>query len=183
MALPMVDFAVLAVSLIEVNPGLTFWTIVTFVVVALVLRKVAWGPILELVKERESAIEESISQARHEREQAEKLVAEQRLLADAARKESAELLKRNQAEIERIREELLAKSRKEAESLVAGALRQIEDEKARAMAEIRGHAADLAIAAAQKLLQASLDEPRQRRLVEEFLGSIEPAGPGARPKA
>lgn len=173
MALPLVNFAVLAVSLTEVNPGLTFWTIVTFLVVFLVLRWKAWGPILQMVREREKAIEDAIGAAKRERQEAERLLAAQKQAIEQARREAAELVKKNQAEVEKAREELLAKSRKDAEQLVATALRQIEDEKVQALAQVRAQAADLAIAAAGKLIESSMDEGKQRKLVEEFLHELD----------
>jgi F-type H+-transporting ATPase subunit b len=167
------DFAVLAASLIEVNPGLTFWTIITFIVVFVVLRMKAWGPILQMVQDREKAILEAIEAAKRERQEAEKMLAEQKQAIAEARREAAELVKKNQAEVERAREELIAKSRKEAEQLVASATRQIEDAKLKAMAEVRGYAVDLALQAANKLVESSLDEKRQRELVTDFIKKIE----------
>lgn len=173
------DFAVLAASLIEVNPGLTFWTIVTFIVVFLVLKWKAWGPILQMVQDREKAILESIEAAKRERQEAEKILGEQKQAIAEARREAAELVKKNQAEVERVREELLAKSRKDAEELVASARKQIEDEKLKAIDEVRGHAVDLALQAAQRLVESSMDEARQRQLVTEFISKIESNKPNA----
>jgi F-type H+-transporting ATPase subunit b len=174
-----VDFAVLGASLTEVNPGLTFWTIVTFLVVFAVLRWKAWGPILNMVQEREKAIQGAIEAAKRERQEAEKILAEQKQAIAEARREAAELVKRNQAEVENARLELLARSRKEAEELLAQAKRQIDDEKNKALAEVRGHAVDLALQAAGKLVQSSLDENRQRQLVSEFINQFNVQKPAA----
>ena len=67
----------LAASLLEVRPGLIFWTIVTFILALVVLRWKAWGPILSLVEEREKQITGAIESAKKERAEAEKLLAEQ----------------------------------------------------------------------------------------------------------
>ena len=67
-----------ASNLVDVRPGLIFWTLVTFVLVALLLRRVAWGPILKVVDEREKAIAASIESAKRERAEAEQLLAEQK---------------------------------------------------------------------------------------------------------
>lgn len=174
-----VDFAVLGASLTEVNPGLTFWTIVTFLVVFAVLRWKAWGPILNMVQEREKAIQGAIDAAKRERQEAEKILAEQKQAIAEARREAAELVKKNQAEVENARLELLAKSRKEAEELLTQAKRQIDDEKNKALAEVRGHAVDLALQAASKLVQSSLDENRQRQLVSEFINQFSAQKPAA----
>lgn len=174
-----VDFAVLGASLTDVNPGLTFWTIVTFLVVFVVLRWKAWGPILNMVQEREKAIQDAIDAAKRERQEAEKILAEQKQAIAEARREAAELVKKNQADVEVLRQDLLAKSRKEAEEVLAQARRQIEDEKNKALAEVRGHAVDLALQAASKLVQSSLDENRQRQLVSEFINQFNAQKPAA----
>ena len=168
-----VDFVVFGASLVDVNPGLTFWTIITFIVVFFVLRWKAWGPILQMVQEREKAIQDAIDAAKRERQEAEKILGEQKQAIADARREAGELVKRNQAEIEKSREDLLAKNRKEAEEIIASARRQITDEKLKAIAEVRGYAVDLALQAAQRLVESSLDETRQRQLVTEFIAGLD----------
>jgi F-type H+-transporting ATPase subunit b len=156
----------------QINPGLIFWTIVTFVVVLLILRATAWGPILELVETREKAITDAIDAAKRERSEAERLLAEQKSAIADARREAAEMMKRNKEEVDRFRDDLLAKSRKEAEELLAQARRQIEDEKQKALAQVKNLAVDLAIGAASKLLAANLDSVKQRELVAEYIDKL-----------
>ena len=155
----------------QINPGLIFWTIVTFVVVLLILRATAWGPILEL-ETREKAITDAIDAAKRERSEAERLLAEQKSAIADARREAAEMMKRNKEEVDRFRDDLLAKSRKEAEELLAQARRQIEDEKQKALAQVKNLAVDLAIGAASKLLAANLDSVKQRELVAEYIDKL-----------
>jgi len=123
-----------ASSFVEVRPGLIFWTIVTFLLVMVVLRWKAWGPILSLVQEREKQISDAVESAKRERLQAEQMLTEAKEAAAKARQEAADSVRRNQQEMERFREELMAKSRKEAEEFKASARREIEDQKAKAVA-------------------------------------------------
>jgi F-type H+-transporting ATPase subunit b len=176
---------VLASSFTEVRPGLIFWTIVTFLIVFFVLRAKAWGPILSIVGERERQIENSIESAKKERAEAERLLAEQKTAVAEARREAAESLRRNQAEMERFREELMAKSRKEAEELKLSARREIEEQKVKAIAEVRSMAVDLAMEVAGKLLNERMDDTRQRALAEQFVAGLPVGGhtaPGAQPE-
>lgn len=177
--LPSADLGVLGASITEVNPGLTFWTLVTFLVVFFVLRWKAWGPILQMVEQREKAIQDAIDAAKRERQEAERMLGEQKQAIAEARREAAEMVKRSQADVEKIREELISRSRKEAEDLMAIALRQIEEEKLKAMAEVRSHAVDLSILAARQLVESSLDETRQRELVSDFIQKLEAERPAA----
>lgn len=169
---------VLASGFTEVRPGLIFWTIVTFVVVLLVLRAKAWGPILSLVEEREKQIANAIESAKRERAEAEKLLADQKTVIAQARQEAAETLRRNQQEMEKFREELMAKSRKEADELKASAAREIEEQKTKAIAQVKAMAVDLAVEVAGKLINERMDDAKHRALAEQFVNNL-PASGGA----
>ncbi len=168
-----------ASSFMDIRPGLIFWTIVTFIIVAIVLRATAWKPILDFVTEREKQIANAIETAKRERAEAEKLLAEQKQAIAQARLEAAEMMRKNQADMERFRDELMEKSRREAEALKAEAERAIHEEQAKAIAEIKALTVDLAIDIAAKLLGEQLDEPKQRRLAEQFIEQLpkQSAGP------
>src|SRR4051812_48431959 len=127
-------------SLTDVQPGLVFWTLVTFIIVVFVLRRVAWGPLLEAVNEREKQIQSSIEAAKKERAEAEKLLGEQKTAIAAARAEAAEQLRKTTSDMEKLREELMGKSRKESEDLKADARKTIEAERVKAVADLKNEA-------------------------------------------
>jgi F-type H+-transporting ATPase subunit b len=156
----------------ELNPGLTLWTGITFIILLVLLRRFAWGPILKMVEEREKTIRDAIEQARKERAEAEKMMAQQKEALAAARKEAADVAKKNQQEMEAFRADLAARAKKEADELVATARRQIQEEKHKAIAELKGQVADMAIDAAGRLVKASLDEKSQRALVDEYIAKL-----------
>ncbi len=168
---------VLAAGIMELNPGLTLWTAITFLFLIVVLAKFAFGPIAKMLEERERTIREAIDQARKERAEAEKLLADQKESLAHARREAAELARKNQQEMEALRADLTARAKKEGDDLVASARRQIQEEKAKAIAELRGQVADLAIDAAGRIIKASLDEKAQRALVEEYVKQLAPGRP------
>jgi F-type H+-transporting ATPase subunit b len=161
-----------ASSFVEVRPGLIFWTIVTFLIVFVVLRWKAWGPILSLVEEREKQIASSIEAAKRERAEAEKLLAEQKTAIAEARRDAQEMLRRNQQEVEKFREELMAKSRKEADEFKASAQREIQEQKTKAIAEVKAMAVDLAMDVAGKLLNERMDDTKHRALAEQFVQGL-----------
>ncbi len=173
MALFAVPAPVLAAgSLTSINPGLTLWAAITFLVLLVVLSRFAWGPIVKMLDERTRTIHEAIDAARKERAEAERMLAEQKESLVRANREAAELAKRNQQEVETLRQELTARARKEADELVSSARKQIIEEKSKAVTELRGMAADLAIDAAARLIKSSLDEKTQRQLVEDYLKQL-----------
>jgi F-type H+-transporting ATPase subunit b len=168
--------SVAAAGFMDIRAGLIFWTIVTFVVLFFVLRAYAWKPILELVSDREKQIQNAIESAKRERAEAEKLLAEQKTAIAEARREATEMMRQNQAEVERVREELMAKSRREAEELKAQAKREIGDEKQKAIAELKAMSVDLAIDIAQKLIGEKLDDTKHRKLAEQFVEQLPKGG-------
>ena len=159
-------------GLTDLNPGLTLWTAITFLFLLLVLSRFAWGPIVKMLNERERTIREAIQAAKKERAEAKRMLAEQKASLVQAQRDAADLAKRNQQEVEAMRQELTARARKEADDLVASARRQIDEEKVKAIQELRSQVADLAIDAASRLVKANLDDASQRKLVEDYIAQL-----------
>jgi F-type H+-transporting ATPase subunit b len=156
----------------DINPGLTLWTGITFLVLLFVLGKFAWGPIVKMLAERERTIRDAIESAKRERGEAERMLAEQKAALARAQREAAELARRNQQEVEALRQELTARARKEADELVTTARQQIAEELNKARADLKAQVADLAIEAAGRLVKANLDDKTQRALVEEYIAQL-----------
>ena len=92
--------------MLNIEPGLLIWTIVTFVCLLIVLRVVAWKPLLAALEQRETTIRNALDEAQQAREEAQRLMAEnQRILADANR-ESARILEQGREEADRLRASL-----------------------------------------------------------------------------
>jgi F-type H+-transporting ATPase subunit b len=164
----------LAAGLLDIEPGLIFWTLITFGLLYFFLRWKVFGPILKATEEREKSIRAAVEEGRRQREEAEKLLAEQKKLLGDARRESAEMLKAAMAQAEKAKVEMMANARKEAEDVVAQAKRQIEDERKRAEAQLRGMVVDLALEATEKLLGETLKDPaRQKALIEQYILDFE----------
>ena len=163
---------VLSSVVTDIRPGLIFWTAITFAIVAFILKAKVWGPILSAVSEREKSIHDAIEAAKKERAEAEKLLSEQKSAIAEARRESAELVRKGQADMERFREDLMAKSRKEADDLKADARKSIDEERNKAVAELKATSATLAIAIAEKLLGEKLDDAKHRQLAEQFVADL-----------
>jgi len=162
----------LAAGLTDINVALVVWTLVTFGLLVLVLKRFAWYPILEMIETREKTIADAIESAKRERAEAEKAAAEMRASLEKARVEAAELIRRNQAEVAAAKNELMATARKESEALLAQARASIEEERRAAVADLRAQVVDIAIEAAGRLLQTQMDEKKQRQLVEEYLARL-----------
>ncbi len=160
-------------GLFTLDPGLSIWTIIVFLIVLFILGKFAWGPILAAVNAREEAIRDSIAEAREAREEASKLLEEHRSQLADARRQAQDILAEGRAAGERIRKELEEKARADSEEIIERARREIQRERDRAMQEIRGEAVDVALAAASRVLGERLDAEADRRLVERFLAEVQ----------
>jgi F-type H+-transporting ATPase subunit b len=166
-------------TLFQIN---VFWVIVSglsFLVFFAVLWTFAFKPTAQTLNDRRDRIEQGLKdaeQARLDRESAET----ERLatLADA-RREANDILARAQRVAQETRDADIAATREELERMRGRALEEIESEKGRAVAELRSEVADLAIAAASRVVGESLTGERQRRLVDEFLTTL-PSDDGSR---
>lgn len=170
---PSLSPVLLGASLIDVNPGLTFWTIITFIIVALILRVVAWKPILGFIQEREKAIADSIDAAKLERAEAEKMVLEQKANVTRIQNDLTEQARRNNLEMEKMREDMMKRSRQESDELLASARRTIDSEMDVARADIRREAVEIALAATEHLMKSSASKEEQERLVTEFIQALD----------
>jgi len=160
-------------ALITPQLGTFFWTLVTFLIVAWILRRYAWKPLLGALDSRENAIRESIDQAQQDREDAQKLLREHKELVAEARRERAAALEAGRADAEKLRAEILAEAGKQRQQLLDQTDEQIQAGLRQARGELRGMAVDLAIRAAEKLLVTNLDDATQRRLVEDYLAGLD----------
>jgi len=165
-------YSILAVNLLAPNAGLFIWITITFLALLLLLRKFAWGPITSALASREQNITDAI-------ERAEKALAEARQIQadnDRARREAEQdgqrILREARDAAERIRGEEVQKTREQIRHMQEQVQAEIEREKQGALTELRDEVADLAIKAAEKIIQENLDAPRQRRLVDTFLGGL-----------
>jgi len=166
-------------DLLSPSYGLMAWTLIIFVVLALILSRFAFGPITAAVRAREQALEEAISAAKRDREEAARLLAEHRAALDASRGEAQKVIADARVAAERVRAELVEQAHAEQASMLERARQEIESEKARAIADLRREAVDLAIAGAGKVIERNLDQASNRQLVESFLASVTPAAVSA----
>ena len=158
--------------MLNIEPGLLIWTLITFALLLFVLRKVAWTPLLTALEQRETTIRESLEEAQRAREEAQALLDEnQRVLADANR-EASRILEQGREEAERQRASMTEQSRQEAQRLIEAARRDIAQERQAAIQDLKGTAADLAMQATGRLLGTTVTGDDHRRLVTEFLDNF-----------
>ena len=163
-------------NLLSPNGGLMFWTIVIFVILLVVLSRFAFKPMLSAVEARERALQQAIDDAKRDREEAERVLAEHRAQVEKARSEAQTLIADGRATAEKLRGDLLEQTKVQQQEILDRARREIETEKTNAIAALRREAVDLAIAGAGKVIERNLDNDANRKLVESYLGSVSIGG-------
>ena len=159
-------------SLLSLQAGLMFWTLVMFVALWIILQKYAFKPMTAAVEAREKALEDAIAAAKADRDEAAKILAEQKSGIEEARANAQKIIADSRQVGEKLRAEMVEETRAQQQEMLDRARREIESEKVRAVNELRREAVDLAIAGAGKVIEKNLDEDSNRRIVESFLASI-----------
>ena len=158
---------------LTVEFGLMFWTVLVFVVLLLILKKFAWPALIGAVEAREKALEEQLAEAERQRAEAAQLLAEHKQLVAEGKVAAHALLTEARTIAEKERALAMEKTRQEQEELLERARRDIGAERERAIAELRREAVDLSLAAASKLIEKRLDSETDRKIVQEYLASVD----------
>ena len=159
--------------LVQVDPGLYIWTIVTFLVLLTLLAKFAWRPLLQALDARQEAIRKSLADAEKARQELERLNQESGRSSGRRASRPSRSSSPSRADAERLRGELREKARAEADGILKNAERQIQLETARAMEQIRQEAGDLSVAIASKIIQRNLTKADNERLIDEALRQLQ----------
>ncbi len=149
------------------------WTLVTFILLFLFLRKFAFGPIQNMIDQRRDSIEESIKAAEHSRLEGERLLADYRESIAQAKHEAEEIIDRAHKMGESTKADIVTDARTQAQKEVEGAREQIQRETRKAIQEIKDQVADLTILAAGKVTGKTMNKEDHLRLVDEALSEVD----------
>lgn len=167
-----------AEPLFQINLFQVIIAAANFAVFLVLMWTFAFKPVAKMLNDRRARIEQGLKdaeQAKHDRESAE----QERLTAlSEARREANDILARAQKVAQETRDADIAATREELERMRVRASEDITAEKQRALAELRGEVADLALQAAGRVVRETMTDQRQRRLVEEFLADPNTASKG-----
>lgn len=124
--------------MLSINPGLMIWTFIIFLLLLVILAKVAWKPLLASLKTRENAIADSLSRAEQARSDAERLIAENKQERVKAEEEVQKALREGRIYAEQMRHDLVEKAKEEAERMLTQARGEIERDTQRGIAPATG---------------------------------------------
>jgi F-type H+-transporting ATPase subunit b len=136
--------------------GLLIWTLLAFLIVLFILKKFAWKPILNSLKERENTIADSLATAERVRAEMSQLKSENEALLAKAREERAQLLKEARDTKDRIISEAKEQAKIEANKIVIDAQAAIQQQKMAALTDVKNQVGTLVIEVAEKVLRREL---------------------------
>ena len=161
------------VNLLAPSAGLMFWTLIIFAILFVVLTKFAYKPLFAAVEAREKALEDAVEGAKRDREEAAKHLALQLANLETAKVEAQKIIADSRLMAEKVRTDLLEATKAQQNEMLESARRMIESEKLSAIAEMRLQAIELAISGASKVIEKNLDSAGNRQIVESFLASLD----------
>jgi F-type H+-transporting ATPase subunit b len=159
-------------GLLDVNPGLMIWTVVTFIVLLLILKKVAWKPILTALDKRENDIKEALEQAEKAKDEAKKILEENQANLAKAEEESKKIIEQSRNYAESLKEQMMKDSKEQAKRIVDDASSEIQRKQDAAFNELKGQIAEIAINAAEKIIRESLDAQKSKQVIDKYLKEV-----------
>jgi F-type H+-transporting ATPase subunit b len=159
-------------TLLSIEPGLIIWTIIIFIILLLILKKFAWKPLLTALTGREQSIKTSVEKAEDLRQEAEKLLEENKKRLEQADDESRKIITEGKEFAEKLRNELVSKTNDDTNRMIQKAKEEIERQKIEALNELRGEIANLAVKAAGKIIDENLNTKKQKKLIDGFIRKI-----------
>jgi len=159
--------------LVQPDPGLFLWTILTFLVLLVLLAKFAWKPLLALLDRREEMIRQSLDDADKAKQELQRLQQESKEILSKARVEAQSILAKSRSQAEQLKGELRQEAKVQADSILRDAEKQIQVETKKAIAVIKNEVVDLSLLVASKLIKRNLSKEDNQSLIEESLKQVE----------
>lgn len=155
-----------------INLGYLLVQILGITILLLILTGVVYKPMLRVLDERKARIAKGLEDARQAAIARENADAESKRIIDEARAEAANVRKDAVVQAEQAAKDIESKAREDAKAIKAAAQAEAIEERNRVLGDLRNQVAAISIAAANKVIGESLDEKRQRSLIDEFFSGV-----------
>lgn len=148
-------------------------SMVAFVILYVLLNKFAFGKLFDVMEKRRQLVQGQLEEAKQTREQASQYVEEQKAALQEARKEAYEIIERSKQTSGNQAEQILEQAAQEAQRLKTDAVRDIENEKNKALEALRSEVGTVSVKIASKLLEkeVSMDDTKEK-LVDQYLKEV-----------
>lgn len=160
-------------ELLTPGSGLLFWQIVVFLALFFLLSKMAWKPILTLLKEREASIQSALDQAEKAKAEMASLKSDNEKLLKETREERDKILRDARDAGNRLQAEAQAAAKKSTDRIIEDAKAVINTEKQAALRDVRAQVAQFSLEIAERLLKKNLSTDKaQKELVDGFIKDL-----------
>ncbi len=160
-------------ALIKPEFGLMFWTISIFIILLILLSKMAWKPLIQAIEDRENNLRLERETAQKDREEAERIRKNLDEEFSDLKKNISLKLDEARKEGQRQREKILNEARDNAQSLLENSRRELNAEKEKLAKELRNDIAEISLKAAEKVLRKSVDASINKKIVADLISDIE----------
>ena len=164
-------------TLLKPDLGLMIWTVVTFLIMVIILKKLAWGPLLKTLEEREEKIKAEVAAAEKNRLDMERIKGEYETQMLGIETRAKALLAEAEQKGFQTREAILKDAEAQAKKVQERTRLELEAEKERLIRELKAQVGDLSVEIAEKLMRKSIDKKVQDEAVQDFLKGLE-SSPG-----
>jgi len=158
--------------LVQPDPGLIIWTIITFLILLFILKKAAWKPLLSALQKREETIADSLNRAEQAKLDAEKLLKEHSEKMIQAEAESKKIINEGRQLAERIKENLVTEAKAAAAKIVNDSKIEIEKSRQAALESLKKDISEIALMAASKIIAENLSEKVDKKLVDKMIDNL-----------
>lgn len=149
--------------------SLFFWTIVTFIILLILLSKVALKPITKLMQDRENMISDSIKKAEEIEIEASNALAETKKHIDQAKKEAGNIINEGHKVVADMKKEARESAKHEAREIIDQAKMEVQRETSKSLEDLKTTVANLSIRVARQVIQENFDEKQNEQLADEFI--------------
>jgi F-type H+-transporting ATPase subunit b len=157
-------------DLLTPDPGLFIWQVIIFLALVLLLRTLAWKPILTSLKEREESIQQALDSAVKAKEEMARLTAGNEALLKQAKEERDKIIRDAREASNRLIDQAQTEAKKSADKLIEDAKAVINTEKAAALRDVKEQVALFSLQIAEKLIKKNLStDQAQKDLVSEYI--------------
>ncbi|RAV17348.1 F0F1 ATP synthase subunit B [Paenibacillus contaminans] len=148
------------------------FAILAFAILYWLLNRYAFGPLFGMMEKRREMIAQQMKSASDNRDQADKLLAEQKKVIEEARKEAYAIIEQSRTMSSKQADELIQNAKAESNRIKEDALKDIESEKNKAVAALRGQVSAMAVMVASKIIEKQVDEKSQEELIDKYLKEV-----------
>jgi F-type H+-transporting ATPase subunit b len=160
-------------ELITPSFGLIFWMLIGFGILFFILAKFAWPVITKMIADREKFIQQQLTEAENVRQEMKNLKSEHHQLLIEAKDERDKILADARKMVEKMNDDAKLRCEKETDAMMAETRAVIENEKMKALTEIKNEIANLSIDVAEKILREELkNDTRQEELIQKWVEDL-----------